>query len=782
MAEHQQNTEVLSDEMEPQVVSENSEILANLQDAVNDSINNIQKISTDESKLDADGAAYSRPGPLPSRGHDISTIMELLEAILMQNDAGTSKGTMRLPPLEPAGRAVLLAHSLAACVAGLDRVHLQKLTTRLTSDTTLWVSRLFRFFDSSACFHEEPWEGLVRLCQALLRLRYPKYEEEGYEVLYSRPPIIYISSAIRSGLGQHLCTKLGLPRSSISIVPCNTVFGSQYKMDVAQLERVIQEDLAAQKIPLLVVSSAGAGTLGQVDNLQRLQEICKTQDLWLHVEGHSLAGLSLVAAPTLPAKVGDSISLPLGHWLGITSIPNILLYKTLDPNVTIATGLTASTPSRKLCCLPVWMALQSLGQDGVTSRIHQAFNLSRHFQDQVSQVKNVKLVGRPQSDKDNKSYAVSDLTSKPISTSVLFDILVPTVVFQYVGMDSMSESETDKSSPSCSESYLNSLNSWLGQILLRDAPYINLDIMELDNGNVCLRYCPLDGYKSKEVTVEILDLFVGCIAQQVDILNATVKHRDVFPRLVKECSSLQCVELADWAGLGGVRYIPKNWVGNLSDLPDTGKEEVNKINQELVILLKNTDSAFSLGEGEDGLHCVRFGMVTEDTDMEELIELIVNTGREIEETTKYFETMSEMVKKGIETANEDLKKENEERIWQDGILRHVPVVSSLYNWWAPLPKESGVKGRSFSLSSGVIESTENTYKYHMQIKQGVPSVGLSTPKPSVQTPVVVTPEHSQTSSMSSVPNLQTQSEDIPSNQLAQQNASEEANITAPEIS
>lgn len=91
---------------------------------------------------------------------------------------------------------------------------------------------------------------------------------------------------------------------------------------------------------------------------------------------------------------------------------------------------------------------------------------------------------------------------------------------------------------------------------------------------------------------------------------------------------------------------------------------------------------------------------------------------------------------GIETATLDLQKENEERLWQEGILRHVPVVGTFMNWWAPKAKESGVKGRSLNLTQGVVESTENIYKYHMQVQTGTaPAGSRSPPTPLVQTPV-----------------------------------------------
>lgn len=69
---------------------------------------------------------------------------------------------------------------------------------------------------------------------------------------------------------------------------------------------------------------------------------------------------------------------------------------------------------------------------------------------------------------------------------------------------------------------------------------------------------------------------------------------------------------------------------------------------------------------------------------------------------------------GIEAATEDLKRENEERLWQEGILRHVPIVGSVYNWFSP-PPPPGIKGRTLDLTAGVLESTENIYRYHMQV-------------------------------------------------------------------
>lgn len=59
-----------------------------------------------------------------------------------------------------------------------------------------------------------------------------------------------------------------------------------------------------------------------------------------------------------------------------------------------------------------------------------------------------------------------------------------------------------------------------------------------------------------------------------------------------------------------------------------------------------------------------------------------------------------MVRRGIEAANEGLRKENDERLMQEGVLRQVPLVGSLLNWWAPMPKEVSARGRTFDLKTG----------------------------------------------------------------------------------
>lgn len=60
-----------------------------------------------------------------------------------------------------------------------------------------------------------------------------------------------------------------------------------------------------------------------------------------------------------------------------------------------------------------------------------------------------------------------------------------------------------------------------------------------------------------------------------------------------------------------------------------------------------------------------------------------------------------------------MKKESEDKIWQEGILRHVPVFGNLVNWWSP-PAKSAVRGRWLDLEAGVVRSTEIIYEKKAQ--------------------------------------------------------------------
>ncbi|XP_041362368.1 putative pyridoxal-dependent decarboxylase domain-containing protein 2 [Gigantopelta aegis] len=707
-------------EMEKQV-QKNNEILDKM----------TEEMAAERKKRMKDRMAKHIPEALRGSGQTIDTIMHEVEDLIVYQEADSEHQhkPAELQKLDAHGQAAVMAYSLSAYVSTLDEAHLKKFTAKISSDCQLWLTRLFRFTDSAVVYHDEERKGLAKICKLALYQKYPKYATEGFEALYSRPPVIYISAAAKPGLGNYLCLELGLPMSCICTVPCNTVFGASSKMDVALLEKLIQDDIAAAKTPLLLVAFAGTPVVGHVDNLTRLQDICKNNSIWLHVEGNNLATLTMFSVPSsvMQAKSGDSLTIDLGKWIGVPALSFATMFKTegCDPTLIHAARLNTFNFRLKLSCLPLWICLQTLGHDGIVDRVKSSVNLSKAMFEDLDKITTIKQISREKDAKKKDSVqTIGDLISRAISALLVFDVVTPTCVFrycedvagpgtmvaQYATANSTEEAPVDKDAV-----YYDSLNTWLAETLQTSCPKVPVDAVEVDREGVCIRYAPLETAQVKGTTEEDVKEFIRVLKENLSVLDATCLQRKKFQSIVATQKNLILIDIDTWAGLGVVRYIPDMWVSQTDSLPDQGKIDINNFNSEIVHRLKAMDTAFSTGHTDDGDVCIRFGLITDSTDIEELVSLVASTGKEVEESSKFLESMSEMVQKGIMEANEELQKESTHKLMEEGVLRQVPLVGSLLNWWSP-SKET-VKGRTFNLSSGKIFTTETIYKYHMQVQE-----------------------------------------------------------------
>uniref|UniRef100_A0A669BSG4 Pyridoxal-dependent decarboxylase domain-containing protein 1 n=1 Tax=Oreochromis niloticus TaxID=8128 RepID=A0A669BSG4_ORENI len=525
-------------------------------------------------------------------GQDVATILRLVHNLIHEEEDEEDKPSQnRMQNVGEHGQMALLGHSLAAYISMMDKEQLRKLTTRIQSDTTLWLCRLFRYENGSTCFHEDDRDGLVKVCRLVINARYEEYATEGYVVLNTRQPVIYQGASCRSGLGQHLCSQLGLPLSSLCTVPCNTLFGSQHQMDVALLEKLIKEDINAGKLPLLLIANAGTPGAGHTDKLGRLKELCDQYNLWLHVEGVNLATLAL-------GQVTSSI-------------------------MSLAAGLTSSHPVEKLRALPLWLSLQYLGHNGIVQKIKHATTLVRT----------------------------------------------------------------------------------LGEELAELVPTSGIDVVELEDEGTCIRFSPLLTAAVLGTREEDVESIVAKMTELIFVMSSTMSLREDFREEThKRSPSLRYINELAWPGLGVVRMDE-----------DRKKQEQEKINTELLKKLQDldTDILFSTGpEFATEQGCIFVGMVADDVDVSDLVDTIAALGRDIEESGKLLQNMTEVVRKGILEAELQLQKANEEKLMEEGMLRQLPVVGSVLNWFSPI--QSSIKGRTFSLAAGSLDSTEATYSTKAQ--------------------------------------------------------------------
>ncbi|XP_006805081.1 pyridoxal-dependent decarboxylase domain-containing protein 1 isoform X1 [Neolamprologus brichardi] len=627
------------------------------------------------------------PGPLQGDGQDVATVLRLVHNLIHEEEDEEDKPSQnRMQNVGEHGQMALLGHSLAAYISMMDKEQLRKLTTRIQSDTTLWLCRLFRYENGSTCFHEDDRDGLVKVCRLVINARYEEYATEGYVVLNTRQPVIYQSASCRPGLGQHLCSQLGLPLSSLCTVPCNTLFGSQHQMDVALLEKLIKEDINAGKLPLLLIANAGTPGAGHTDKLGRLKELCDQYNMWLHVEGVNLATLALgqVTSSIMAATRSDSMTLTPGPWLGLPAVTAVTLYRHEDPALSLAAGLTSSHPVEKLRALPLWLSLQYLGHNGIVQKIKHATTLSQLFLQKVQSLTCIKTLVEDESDS-------------------------PVVLFKF-----NQEENTASSESFCAgeKEVLDAFNRWLGEELAELVPTSGIDVVELEDEATCVRFSPLLTAAVLGTREEDVESIVEKMTELVFVMSSTMSLREDFREEThKRSPSLRYINEFAWPGLGVVRYEMQ---ANGMD-EDRKKQEQEKINTELLKKLQDldTDILFSTGPEfvtEQG--CIFVGMVTDDVDVSDLVDTIAALGRDIEESGKLLQNMTEVVRKGILEAELQLQKANEEKLVEEGMLRQLPVVGSVLNWFSPI--QSSIKGRTFSLAAGSLDSTEVTYSTKAQ--------------------------------------------------------------------
>uniref|UniRef100_A0A3P9NRI5 Pyridoxal-dependent decarboxylase domain-containing protein 1 n=1 Tax=Poecilia reticulata TaxID=8081 RepID=A0A3P9NRI5_POERE len=596
-------------------------------------------------------------------GQDVTTILHLVHHLIHEEE---DEEDGRDKNVGEQGHMALLGHSLAAYISVLDRERLRKLTTRILSDTTLWLCRIFRYDNGSAYFHEDDRDGLVKVCRLAINARYEEYTTEGYAVLSSRQPVIYQSASCRPGLGQHLCNQLGLPLSSLCTVPCNTIFGSQHQMDVALLDKLIKEDTDAGKLPLLLIANAGTPEAGHTDKLSRLRELCDQHGIWLHVEGVNLATLALaqVTSAVMGATRSDSMTLTPGRWLGLPAVTAVTLYRHEDPALSLAAGLTSSQPVEKLRALPLWLSLQYLGHNGIVQKIRHAAAL--------------------------------------VSMTLLETTVGRVIVFAQYVFESFLRCSGGSVDGLCAgeKEALDTINRWMGEQLAQLVPTSGVDVVELEDEGTCVRFSPLLTAAVLGTQQEDVDEVVQKLLELVPMMSATMNLRQDFREEThRHALSLTYIEELSWPGLGAVRYESQAEGADES----RRKQEQKKINDALLTKLQELDTDIFFSTGPEFVteeNCIFVGMVTDDVDVSELVDTISTLGRDIEESGRLLENMTERVRKGILEAELQLQKANEEKLLEEGMLRQLPVFGSVLNWFSPV--ESSVKGRTFNLAAGTL--------------------------------------------------------------------------------
>lgn len=297
--------------------------------------------------------------------------------------------------------------------------------------------------------------------------------------------VVYCSKTTHTWI-EKAAVLFGLGSKSIRWIPAD----SANKMDTKILNQTIQEDLKNGCKPIIVIGTAGDVSTGAVDNMKEIATICKTYDVWFHIDG--AYGIPAAVIPELKPMfegiaAADSIALDPHKWLyspleaGCTLVKNpqhlIDTYSSHPEYYNFSNAdLTQNyyeyglQNSRGFRALKVWMALQHVGRSGYIKMISQDIELAE--------------------------LLFEESTKHPELEAITHSLSITTL--RYVPIDYPHEEKKDTYLNKLNETLLNTLQHG-GEVFLSNA---------MVQGKYCLRGCIVNFRTSKKDITEIIEIIV----------------------------------------------------------------------------------------------------------------------------------------------------------------------------------------------------------------------------------------------------------------------------------
>jgi aromatic-L-amino-acid/L-tryptophan decarboxylase len=95
------------------------------------------------------------------------------------------------------------------------------------------------------------------------------------------PRLICYGSAETHSWARKGVELLGLGNSSLRRIGVDR----EYRMDLSLLKRAVAQDREAGALPCCVIATAGTVNTGATDDLSRIADFCRSEDIWFHVDG-----------------------------------------------------------------------------------------------------------------------------------------------------------------------------------------------------------------------------------------------------------------------------------------------------------------------------------------------------------------------------------------------------------------------------------------------------------------------------------------------------------------
>lgn len=239
----------------------------------------------------------------------------------------------------------------------------------------------------------------------------PEVRDRGASAL---PPglRIYASDQVHFSLARGLDI-LGLGRDSLARVDSD----ANYRMSAKALERAIESDLSAKRIPLAIVATAGTTPTGSLDPLPEIAEIAERHRIHLHVDA-AYGGAALLSDRLRPRLTGieraDTITVDPHKWMMMPNEAGCLFVRDKakllgsfneQPHYLADSADRHSVlpdyyrhgmqGSRRARAFKLWVALQAIGLDAIGAALDTHVELVRYLESRVHALPDFEICHAP---------------------------------------------------------------------------------------------------------------------------------------------------------------------------------------------------------------------------------------------------------------------------------------------------------------------------------------------------------------------------------------------------
>ncbi len=204
--------------------------------------------------------------------------------------------------------------------------------------------------------------------------------------------VIYYSDQTHSSIDRALRV-IGFSAEQIRRIPSDP----EFRLPVGALARAIDEDHTAGLRPFAVIANAGTTNTGAIDPLAEIAELCRTEDLWMHVDGAygAAAVISERGRKLLEGiELADSLSFDPHKWLfqtiecGCVLLRDAAMLKAtyrIMPEYLADVHRNAAEVNpcdygiqltRGFRALKVWMSMQYFGLEAFRAAVDRGFALA----------------------------------------------------------------------------------------------------------------------------------------------------------------------------------------------------------------------------------------------------------------------------------------------------------------------------------------------------------------------------------------------------------------------